>query len=811
MKPCSQRKLEMRIPRKINLKQNQNLKNLSMFGLILLSYLITAITWTQPHPGMRLFGFGWYCLLLGIWLCLCIFRSDRFRIPAIGIILAVLPLLNIFLGVRVAALPLSGLRLVPFIIFYAITFLVIIDMLDQGISRYVFENAILVVITLMAMAELIMIINWYVDWWTTTGTFQLPPVNIRGPGLFFNHANVFAGALIIALPIQIIRFLSASRLQEKILWLIHTALFIFMLYFTSSRSGWIGASICIAVTLVLLFLNDESTFRQNMKFFFSQKKNQILAMLIIPTGIASGLFLLLHQVNRTNHLPLLSSRDYIWNPAMEAIRNSPIVGHGMNSFGLIYAQASHLPPGWLGSHAHNLFLQSWVENGLIGLILTCLIIGIIFINLIHSWRSKPELRTTLTAYLGIFSGLLIQNQFDFIFRQPLISLLTISLLAIASWLSSDRKGIQLPRYWVGGIGLLYLGFVLFSYMMWYPADRLFWQGKNQMVAGDISSASNAFCEAAKLNQQETFFSFQCGLTRGYQANPSQPSLAIDAIQAYETGLSQDPYWAVNWLNLAWLKWETGDMQTAIQIMNQITENSPEFSDGWLNLGYAYEMNAQYDLARSAYLKSLAITPLKYRSNFFHVNDFRAGLADDFITNTYFNPTQAIESESNRFLWLGFFSYDLERYDAAAYYFEHSILANSFQSHAYAGLALAYHETGRFDEARLAIQQALKINPDSYLINFYAGGIALDLKQFDEAQNRYLLGMKSLTSVSYSMAYSLDIYHHYAPYKDTVPMAIHAYLTPEMISDLSWVFDHVAENEALPGKDWYQNYLQQESR
>lgn len=782
-----------------------------MFGLILLSYLITAITWTQPHPGMRLFGFGWYCLLLGIWLCLCMFRSDRFRIPAVGIILAILPLLNIFLGVRVAALPLSGLRLVPFIIFYAITFLVIIDMLDQGISRYVFENAILVLITLMAMAELITIINWYVDWWTTTGTFQLPPVNIRVPGLFFNHANVFAGALIIALPIQIIRFLSASRLQEKILWLIHTALFIFMLYFTSSRSGWIGASICIAVTLMLLFLNDESTFRQNMKVFFSQKKNQILAMLIIPTGIASGLFLLLHQVNRTNHLPLLSSRDYIWNPAMEAIRNSSIVGHGMNSFGLIYTQASHLPPGWLGSHAHNLFLQSWVENGLIGLILTCLIIGIIFINLVHSWRSKPELRTTLTAYLGIFSGLLIQNQFDFIFRQPLISLLTISLLAIASWLSSDRKGIRLQKYWVGWVGLLYLSFILFSYLNWYPADRLFWQGQTKMVAGDISGARENICQAAELNPQETFFTFQCGLTRSYQTDASQPSLLSAAIQSYETGLAQDPYWAINWLNLAWLNWEAGDSNTAISLMDQIVEMAPDFSDGWLNLGYFYEVNEQYDLARSAYLKTLAISPLRYRSLFFQANEFRTELTGDFLIQSCNDPADVIESESKRFLWLGFYAYDQGRYDDAETYFNRSISANSFQSHAYAGLALAYHETDRFDEARLAIQQALKINPDSYLINFYAGGIALELKQFDEAQNRYLLGVKSLTSVSYSVAYSLDIYHHYAPYKDTVPMAIHAYLTPEMISDLSWVFDHAAENEAFPGKDWYQNYLQQESR
>ena len=75
-----------------------------------------------------------------------------------------------------------------------------------------------------------------------------------------------------------------------------------------------------------------------------------------------------------------SQRFLIWNAAVQLIKEKPLLGWGVGTFGVYYALAqgeflsrqenkSFLPQANRSINAHNDYLQVWAETGIIGLFL----------------------------------------------------------------------------------------------------------------------------------------------------------------------------------------------------------------------------------------------------------------------------------------------------------------------------------------------------------------------------------------------------------------------------------------------------------
>jgi O-antigen ligase len=142
----------------------------------------------------------------------------------------------------------------------------------------------------------------------------------------------------------------------------YATLLLFVLGMTQSRTGWIVCSIYLVAMCVLKCLGR-----------FKARDSRILAIagVVVFTGVAILVF-----QNVAGLLGLLgrdltfSGRTNIWQAVLEAIMQRPLLGYGYAAFwnGLQGQSANViLALGWAVPHAHNGFLEVWLQLGLVGL------------------------------------------------------------------------------------------------------------------------------------------------------------------------------------------------------------------------------------------------------------------------------------------------------------------------------------------------------------------------------------------------------------------------------------------------------------
>jgi putative inorganic carbon (hco3(-)) transporter len=100
----------------------------------------------------------------------------------------------------------------------------------------------------------------------------------------------------------------------------------------------------------------------------------------------------------------LQSRLEIWRRAVLMLRDMPFTGSGLNAFPVV-ADGYGLPHSLLMPHAHNIFLQTAVDQGVLGLVSFVLIFTLAFIAGWRLWRSAAG-RNQRLVWLGCTAGCL---------------------------------------------------------------------------------------------------------------------------------------------------------------------------------------------------------------------------------------------------------------------------------------------------------------------------------------------------------------------------------------------------------------------
>jgi len=101
---------------------------------------------------------------------------------------------------------------------------------------------------------------------------------------------------------------------------------------------------------------------------------------------------------------LLSGRDRIWEQLTELINKKPILGHGTGT----------IPEDVIGISlsSHNLYLQTALQNGYLGLSLLFILFFIVWKSF---WHSRKEYSTRLSA--SFFIGILVYQSFEVVLTQ----------------------------------------------------------------------------------------------------------------------------------------------------------------------------------------------------------------------------------------------------------------------------------------------------------------------------------------------------------------------------------------------------------
>ena len=220
--------------------------------------------------------------------------------------------------------------------------------------------------------------------WLEEGQYLSIPLRIYS---VFGNPNIYALYLVSILALTLEA--GAKTRREKAINIAICGLTLISLYFTYARAAWLMAA------GYLLF-----KFRRGPVWV---KWPAVVAMpvLFLLPGFRSRIWSLAGAENTLNY------RIRIWQGVWSAISRFWFWGNGPGSFGIVYPFYER-DLAW-GTHAHSLYLQLWLEYGLVGL-LTLLIL---WLFLLGRNRSKPVTGVVVAVYLiGGLSESWMSNNFS---------------------------------------------------------------------------------------------------------------------------------------------------------------------------------------------------------------------------------------------------------------------------------------------------------------------------------------------------------------------------------------------------------------
>ena len=594
----------------------------------------------------------------------------------------------------------------------ALVFYLVVDLLRAGWPAELFIKVLILTsgfILFFGVRELVL---WY-QGWAAISHFEtlLPPATYRLRA-FLGHPNFVAAYFNLLLPLGLVRALQTSKRMLRVGLGLWSLLVLVMVYFTSSRGGWLGTAAALGSLCILLLLQ----FRSRIpRYINGLRYKKPLIVLAVGAGIVlvAGLFLLLrwqsqHPSHPTSGGNILGSRTYIWQVAGDMFQQNWLVGNGPFTFGTEYIAWYSVPPEVLLAHAHNYFINVVAEAGLIGLSALLLVMFVLARTAWRIWRNGDAAaglqNIGLMAALG---GFAVHSLFDTPQSIPLFLLLSALLVAL---LVAQEKPIQQthPQIWrnaVLGLAGLVVVFGL-GWSVW--AYRPFVRGIEAANQLRWSEAAGYFNEAVRRDPGNALYWQQAGFAHGQAAlgddvqGENAQELA-QAIAAFERGVSIEPTYAQNWVNLGVLYQAAGDEARAQDAFVRAVEQAPKSTTALLVLARYYENVAAESQAAALFTRILALQPKWAVSDFFHRTDLRQQVAAHWLAD------QAFTALSDDPLGRGWDAFAKQDYPQAEVYFEQALGVNTPE--AYLGLGRSQLALGNMDGALAALQTAAFIGGD----------------------------------------------------------------------------------------------------
>lgn len=280
----------------------------------------------------------------------------------------------------------------------------------------------------------------------------------------FRHVNLFCGYLLFHIPIAMSLFFSEKSQELKVI----AAFFFVLLLIGVGVSGSPGGQAVVFLQLLL------------MSGYFFWKK-QFSGLKLVGAGILSALIFcilftqilksyfwtagdmgdanaLLSLTRRSWSLDHILARVVFWQSAWEIFKDHWLTGSGPNTFPLLYfryfmkawvpVDFIELEPPDGPVHAHNLYLQTASDTGVVGLglLLVCLYFFYSTSITIISKREQPEIVFYLTLGLTCY---LIHNLIEFNWTSPVFKYYFVLWVIIVDFIRRNeihRLGMKRPVF-----------------------------------------------------------------------------------------------------------------------------------------------------------------------------------------------------------------------------------------------------------------------------------------------------------------------------------------------------------------------------
>lgn len=273
-----------------------------------------------------------------------------------------------------------------------------------------------------------------------TGSFTLAPHEMLQGRVtaVYNSANSLA-LYLGPIAVFTIMFFFKSVNYKKILYFIMLGLMLFTIFWTRSRGGLVAVSLSMLI-FIYAYLASLNT---RLLWF----KTKILRKLwyVLLLGIILFVTIFFYQVYKIYSVypanliageargDTLHIRFLIWKSTFEMIKESPVLGTGLDGFNERYNQNyknTYYSEDF--QYPHNIFLTFWTETGLIGLLIFSGILLQSYFFLIKN-ISRYKNNLLAAALLGGFSYSIIHGMVDVPYFKNDLSLLFWIMISLVNY------------------------------------------------------------------------------------------------------------------------------------------------------------------------------------------------------------------------------------------------------------------------------------------------------------------------------------------------------------------------------------------
>ncbi|MCM8778999.1 MAG: tetratricopeptide repeat protein [Candidatus Omnitrophica bacterium] len=406
----------------------------------------------------------------------------------------------------------------------------------------------------------------------------------------FGNPNLFASFLVSLLPISLVRFYQVEDKEEKFLFFVSTFVFLLTLFLTKSRAGMGAGLFSLLLFFYLGFYREIIGNKNNLKRFF-----QILIMAII------GGLIFFRQILS---FFALKDRIYIWQGALRLIKENWLFGWGVGNFPIYFPKFSPQPlrqiyPDQFVNNAHNEFLTLTAELGIIGLVLFLWILGIIFLMLKRSLKSRDIfVRQISLGLLSSLSGILLINLFDVSLRFLFTAIFFWFLTAILGSLEKmggvgfsqknflPKRIIVFPIFVILSMALFKQAFYGFEMSREY--DKTVRQLKINL--GEIEKIKRTAEEMVSQNKADAQIYFKLGTIYAKMMDWQKAKAYL------EKAINLDAKIIFAYTNLGNVYAEINDLDKALDCYRKAIGISPDYLNAHYNLGFIYFKKGEIEKA-----------------------------------------------------------------------------------------------------------------------------------------------------------------------------------------------------------------------
>ena len=248
----------------------------------------------------------------------------------------------------------------------------------------------------------------------------------QGGGLFVDH-QLFGAFLMLMLPVTLVVGFMPTSTPRRIAGQVASVICASCLLLARTRASWIGEGVALTMLGVLCYRYYIAGRRESLST--GERRNRLAGYLMPAIAFVSAvvIFVSMSHMGGSFTSRALSmgqtisredgsfeSRVQAWNGALRMIAAKPLVGWGIGTYAVHQQQFTHLgSPEWavlrngpsLSEQAHDYYLQTAAETGIVGLVLWTGFLTALFVRAFRKLRTIGPEGTRQRVLIGCLAAL----------------------------------------------------------------------------------------------------------------------------------------------------------------------------------------------------------------------------------------------------------------------------------------------------------------------------------------------------------------------------------------------------------------------